>query len=185
MVQKLPAKKELAFRILKVIGTGVLLVVVSVLAPTFPYALLRFYLKKKFNQNYSQNQLRDSVNYIKRKKFIAYKNTQIVLTKQGLEYMREKSLDEITIKKVSWDQRWRFVIFDIPQEKVPARHVLRSRLKSLGFYHFQKSVFVIPYPCENEIIELVSALGVSEHVHTFIAERFKQDKDLVKVFKIN
>ena len=175
---------EVVSKILKIVGIGTLVVVASVLAPTFPYAVLRMYLKKKFNKTYSRNELYGAVHYLKRKKFIAYENQRFVLTKLGNQHLYRKDLNNIVINKIPWDNKWRVVTFDIPQEKLAARHSLRKRLKSLGFYHFQKSVFIIPYPCERELDELTLALGVFEYVHIFVSYRFRNDETLLAKFKI-
>ena len=60
-----------------------------------------------------------------------------------------------------WDKKWRLVIFDIPEKKKPAREALREKLKDLGFAKLQDSVWVTPFPCENEIklIKLVFNLS--------------------------
>jgi len=177
-------KNELVYKILKITGMGVLFVVVSFLAPIFPYIMLRMYIKKKFGKNYSPVEIRNAVKYIKRKQFIAYKNKKVILTKKGLKYLQHKAMFEICIKPSAWDNKWRLVIFDISQKDVSARHLMRRRLKDLGFYHFQKSVFIIPYNCEEEIMQLASLLGVEECVHVLITERFSNDKDLITNFKL-
>ena len=49
------------------------------------------------------------------------------------------------------DGEWRIVIFDIPEKFKKAREALRMKLKELGFLELQKSVFIFPYECEDEI----------------------------------
>lgn len=175
-------KQNISLKILKITGTGVLLVAVSILAPTFPYVLLRAYLKKKFGENYTQTQLRSSANYLKRKKFIAFKNRRFILTKLGKKYLKKNKLREIEIRKIPWDQKWRLVTFDVPEQQSAARHVLRKKLNDLGFFHFQRSVFIIPYPCEKEIDLLARELKVNRDVHVFVTNRFENDREILKKF---
>lgn len=176
--------QEIALKILKIAGMGVFYSAVSVLAPMFPYLVLKAYLKKVFEEEYKPQQLRNSVYYLKRRKFIAYKNKQFTLTKLGLKYLNRKSIEEIIIKKVNWDGKWRVLTFDIPESQISARHIFRQKLKELGFFHFQRSVFVIPYPCEKEIDQLTSELGILEHVHVLRTERFRSDKVLIERFNL-
>jgi len=185
MTKQINYKKELTYKILKITGMGVLVVIISILAPTFPYIALRVYLKKRFGKNYSNSEIRNAVKYIKRNQFIAYKNKKVILTKKGLEYLERKDSFNIQISPKPWDNKWRVVVFDIPQNRVSARHVLRRRLKDLGFYHFQKSIFLIPYQCNKEITGLAAYLGVGEHVYVLTTERFDNDNDLVKKFNID
>ena len=53
------------------------------------------------------------------------------------------------------------IIFDIPEKKKSAREALRDKLKDLGFAKLQDSVWITPFPCENEInfIKLVFDLS--------------------------
>jgi len=177
--------KEIAYKVLKIAGMGVLFTVVSILAPKFPYLVLKEYLKKCFREDYKDRQLRNSIKYLKRKNFIAFKNKRFILTKLGRKYLKRRYVfTELEIKKVPWDNKWRIVSFDIPKEQTPASSALRDKLKELGFFHFQRSVFIIPYPCEKEIEELTEELGISEHVHILVADRFKNDKVIVRKFKL-
>lgn len=50
-----------------------------------------------------------------------------------------------------WDKKWRVVFFDIPEKRRAERNVLRDKLKELEFREIQKSVFIHPYPCFDEI----------------------------------
>src|SRR3989344_4774734 len=63
------------------------------------------------------------------------------------------SLITITKQKV-WDGLWRIVMFDIPEKKRAFRDILRSHLKTIGFIELQRSVFIFPYPCEDEMLLL-------------------------------
>lgn len=77
---------------------------------------------------------------------------RITLTKLGKEYALEFNFDEMRIKEPAvWDKKWRLVFFDIPEIKRKMRNALRDKLKELGFYELQKSVFIHPYSCQDEI----------------------------------
>lgn len=174
--------------ILKLIGVGLLLISASILAPQLPYFLLRQLIHQKFRQTYNQKQLSDSIRYLKRKKFIAFEykenKIKILLTKLGRKKLFEQQLSEITIKSTNWDGRWRVLTFDIPEQHRAARHFFRKKLKGMGFYHFQRSVFILPYPCEKEIDLLAKHLEIRPYVHVLTAARFANDKILVKKFHL-
>ena len=85
---------------------------------------------------------------------IYYKNKEkyVELMPKGKEKLKKIMVEKIKLKKPGkWDKKWRMVIFDIPDKKKPARNALAEKLKKLGFYHLQKSVFVHPYDCKEEI----------------------------------
>jgi len=78
--------------------------------------------------------------------------TSIVLTDKGKLRVLEFNIYQLKIKKPQkWDGKWRIVMFDIPEKLKSKRDVLREKLKDLKFFELQKSVFVHPYPCLEEI----------------------------------
>ena len=106
-------------------------------------------------------------------------------TKQGTRWAQKSSQRYLKLKNRTWDKKWRIVIFDIPQELHIARVKLRARLKNLGFYMLQKSVFIFPYPCEGELGTLCKELGVSDYVDVITAENagFKE-REIRKYYEL-
>lgn len=104
------------------------------------------------------------------------------LTQKGRSRAMRFKLDDLEVKKPKrWDGKWRMVIFDIPEARRKVRDELRKRLKRLGFHEVQKSSFVIPYPCEDEIHVLINAFDLMEEVR-ILEGAFSYDKDLRKTF---
>jgi len=104
----------------------------------------------------NKNKLRRNISELENHKFIRYRKKgewwNIELTKKGKTAARKLGLDNLKIKKPGkWDQKWRVVLFDIPEKKRIGRDALRRKIKELGFVELQKSVFVYPYPCRKEI----------------------------------
>ncbi len=82
-----------------------------------------------------------------------------------------------------WDGKWRVVIFDIPGHMERQRHAFRNKIKALGFRMIQRSVFVIPYPCEQELADLCRKLKLSDYVDVILAESIlSHEDDLRKAF---
>lgn len=77
-----------------------------------------------------------------------------------LAYMGKREL--IRYDKLS-DGRWRLVLFDIEESRRHARNAFALKLRKLGFYRLQKSVWVYPYPCNNEITEIQKAYNLEHH----------------------
>ena len=90
-------------------------------------------------------------------------NIEIRITKKGINLFKRKGAGLKILKPKKWDRKWRFVIFDIPEDKREARDTFRDALKALEFEHIQKSVWVLPYPCRNEILRLCEDLEVSDY----------------------
>ncbi|MDP3999515.1 MAG: hypothetical protein Q8P76_02905 [bacterium] len=109
---------------------------------------------------------------------------KIFLLEKGKKRALEYKLDEIKIKPLKyWDKKWRMVIFDIPHFKKKARDILRYRLKRLGFYQYQKSVFVHPFSCSEEIDFLIEFYGLRPYVRQLEISKMDNDLHLQQVFK--
>lgn len=101
----------------------------------------------------------------------------IVLTKDGNNKALSYQFDDMQIKKPQkWDGKWRLVFFDIPEKKRKAREALRMKLKDLGFLELQKSVFVHPYECEDEIDFIVEFFEICQYVKFLRADSFTNDE---------
>ena len=187
-MNKTNKSKSLTVKILKIAALGIGFTAVSVLAPQLPYLLLKDYIKKKFGAEVSREQVANIARYLKRKKFIAYKNQgngkYLILTKLGRRKLSNSILSEIKIEKVKWDGFWRLIIFDIPEENKAEREFFRQKLKKLGFFHFQRSVFIYPFPCDKEVIQVANHLNIEKDVHHFVIHSFRSDRMLMKKFKI-
>ena len=110
----------------------------------------------------------------------------MVLTDQGKKKAITFNIDNLEIKKPKvWDKKWRMVTFDIPERKRAARDVLRETLKRMGFYEFQKSVFVHPYPCQNELDYIIEYYEIRSYVRIVLAAELDNELHLRKIFNIH
>ncbi len=112
------------------------------------------------------------------------KNNQrfIKLTKKGeLKVLLQKT--QIN-KKQKWDGKWRLIIFDIPEGSRKLRNLLRRLLKQAGFKKLQASVFVSPYPLNQEGIEYLKQTKLTEFIRILRVDGIDSNKDLRKKFKI-
>ena len=177
--------------------TGILLTGAIYVAASSPYFALRLpkeisrYLKKRkyLKDKYKDSKFNNSFYYLKRKGYlnIERKNKQIYisLTKQGKEKAGKYLIDDLEIKKPKkWDGKWRIVIFDIPNLARNKREALRGKLKELGFYKFQQSVWIHPHDCQKEIKLLREFFGLNEKELTLITGEIEKDNFLIKLYKI-
>ena len=175
--------ESLTVTILKLAALGVVFSMASILSPTFLSSLAYKYLKYKI-KSYNRRQIQRSLYYLKQKKFIAFSAhaQKPILTKLGLKRVKEAEFNSIEIKPRPWDGLWRFLGFDIPEDERDKRFVFRQKLKALGFFHFQQSIFLLPYPCDSEINKITQYLEIEQCVHIITGSRFSGDKQLVKKF---
>ncbi|MFA6006659.1 MAG: hypothetical protein WC764_02965 [Candidatus Paceibacterota bacterium] len=107
---------------------------------------------------------------------------KMAMTRDGASYRLKRMYNALTLnQEKKWDKKWRMVLFDIPEPLKPARDALRTKLKKLGFKEFQKSVFVFPYPCEEEVNFVLNYHEISEYVY-LLESRIQPDNKLKEKF---
>jgi DNA-binding transcriptional regulator PaaX len=174
-------KSETMKDVLKVLGAGLLIPAVFL----FPgsHLLLREFLKKRsVNKDYIK--FRRMLRIAKNKKLIEIiekgEETFLQITKSGRKELIRYNVDELdVVKPKKWDEIWRVVIFDIPEKNRNARVVLSKKLKEIGFYQFQKSVFILPFKCKNEIDFLIEYFNIKKCVVLFEVKSFGEMHDLI------
>lgn len=111
--------------------------------------------------------------------------TEIMLNQGGRKEVLRYKVDEMAIPEPRhWDNRWRIVLFDIPETKKPLRDTLRTKLLSLGLIQFQKSVFVHPYECRNEIDFVIELYNARPYVRFIEATSIDNELHLKRKFHL-
>lgn len=109
--------------------------------------------------------------------------TTIVLSKDGRKIALTYNLFNMKIKEPKkWDNRWRILMFDVPERMKKVRESLRMHLKQMGFYEFQKSVFVHPYSCEDEFEYIVEFYNARRYLRFVVADEIDNALELKKHF---
>ena len=73
-------------------------------------------------------------------------------------------------------------MFDVPEKIKRVRDALRMHFKEMGFYEFQKSVFVHPFPCADEIEYILEFYNVRRHVRFIVATEIDTALELKRHF---
>ena len=142
------------------------------------------------NKNYKNKQFSDGFANLRRQKLIEYVSdrsgvTTVRITSKGESKLRSFAIDLLTISKPKhWDGKWRMVMFDLPVRYNKARHSLRFKLKQLGFVQFQKSVWIYPYPCVDEILFIADYYKVGKYVEVLTVSEINNDLKLKKAFNL-
>ena len=133
-------------------------------------------------------QVRDSIYKLKRNRYVVWKidrkahRVVLEITKKGKKAFDHASFSDITIPHPNrWDGKWRFLLFDIPEKRRALRDIFRERLKTLGFFQFQKSVWLFPFECEKEIRFICEYLEATPYIMMFAAT-IDNDKVLLRYF---
>lgn len=141
-------------------------------------------------KKYNRSRLKTALKRLHKQKMINFSEKpdgaiKLELIKGGHRRVLQYKFEEMKIKTPQkWDGLWRIVIFDIPDKKKQARESLRTKLKTLGFYKFQKSVFVHPYDCKNEIDFIKELFDISPFVKFVVAGEIDDSFRLQKIFSL-
>ena len=173
--------------LLKYLAIGGGIATVSLLAPMLPLHLLKAYMRERRFQR--KLFLRD-VKRLQERKLIDMeelpdKSVRMVLEKAGKRKVLEYRLADMQLPKPKqWDKKWRLVMFDIPDRYKKGRDALRYKMKELGFHRLQKSVFLHPFACEDEIDFVASVYEVRKYVMMIPVGRFEGEEKLKHLFQI-
>lgn len=138
---------------------------------------------------YRKRRLRQVVKRLFDKKLVEMVETKdgpvVRITQHGMTKALKYKLEEMKLKKPkSWDKKWRVVIFDIPEGKRKLRDEFRKRLRQLGFFQLQKSVFVHAFPCDDEIEFLRQVYSVPIDVTVITATKIENEDRIRRFFNI-
>jgi len=154
-------------------------------------------LSREFKPNgknkYTKKEIKNAAYNLKKRKLIEIiednnGKVTVKLTNKGQKRIKEIVFEDLIISKPKkWDKKWRVLIFDIPTKPKMynrARDAIRHKIKALGFFQLQKSVWIYPYECEDEILLVAEIYNVQKYIEILTVEKFLYEKELTKYFKL-
>ena len=119
---------------------------------------------------------------------IISKNSQrfIQITKAGqIQTLLKKAKIVKTSKNPAWDNKWRLVIFDIPEDSKAKRNLLRFLLRRQGFRKLQASVYINPHPLNREAVAYLNESELIEFIRILRVDEFDNDRKIRQMFQLN
>lgn len=95
-----------------------------------------------------------------------------------------KLLLDLKKKQKEWKNLWVAVFFDVPENERKKRDYLRKFLKMIGFYPYQKSVYLFPYECKKEIDLIKKVVDGGEYIKYLIAKEIEDEEKVKKYFNL-
>lgn len=136
-------------------------------APTLVMALAGVGYAIKARDHARHRKLQHSFQYLVRhgyaKREARKASVSFRLTPQGRKrierYLDERKLLVQPPRPAHWDGRWRIILFDIPAAERTKRNAFRSLIRRLGAIMLQKSVWIYPFDCTEQISLLKNIFG--------------------------
>ena len=172
---------------LRLTAMGVLIITAGI-SPFLLNRLAKEYFKDKIRKTIQARarKLRE----LEKHKLISFKeldngSVRIELTHRGKNLVRLYNLENMKLQKPKrWDGQWRIIIYDIPTHQRKASNAFREKLKQLGLFSLQKSVWVSPYECLSEIefLATVFDIDINRHICYFFAKNIPHEKEIREFF---
>ena len=137
----------------------------------------------------ARNRIWKTIKYLEEKNRIHIEHRgeeqYVYLTAEGRIKLNEDAIwDMVVHKPRAWDQKWRLVMFDLPADNDRHRHSFRVKLEDLGFRLYQRSVFIFPYECHDEIHAIAKWYGINEHIRYIVATEVHDTRHFAKLFDL-
>lgn len=158
--------------VLILLGAGTF-IAASLLMPGLPLALKPFInIKRQKEQNewkkFSSWRLKQILKRMYDQKLVEIaetKDSQVVkISDKGRKKLLKYNIDEMIIDNKKWDGKWRIIVYDILTGKKQERELFRKTLKRMKFWQLQKSVYLTPFECKDEIEYLRQVCDIGEEV---------------------
>lgn len=162
---------SLAWNLLKAVGYGAITASLLV-APNIGVALAPLLRDDpRARREWRRRHVQQAMKRLRDRRLVRYeergKETYLMITEHGKQRLRTFEFEQIRLpdRPRRWDGKWRIVAFDIPERKRRERKIFRDKLDQLGFLALQRSVYVYPYPCGDEIDFLSHFLAIHRFAH--------------------
>lgn len=121
-----------------------------------------------------RRKLSNSFQYLKRHKYVQVttredsngKGIHVELTERGRQHAMHLRMKHILLQPIKrpqvWDKCWRIIIFDIAAEERSKRNAFRALVRRLGAIMLQKSVWIYPFDCSEQIDILKSLFDFTD-----------------------
>lgn len=171
--------------LLRMLATGAI-TGVMLIAPN-AIQLLDKPLKRYFDNldaDKREREYRRTLNYMHQRQLVRgdYEHG-LEITDKARARLEKAAIDTLKIEAPKrWDRRWRMIFYDIPERHKASRDQLAFKLRQIGCQQLQRSVWIHPFPCEEEVNSLAIAFDLTQYVTYLETVHINNEKALVKRF---
>lgn len=185
--------RELQQLIFSAIGISLVVGGSIVLTPNFPIVIGMIFkiIEEIKNQKVSKTKIKQSLKRLEKRQLLSLKiyDSEVVvriLEKGRIEVLKYSLKQLLAYKKKNkkWNRKWFVVIFDVPEKERKKRDYLRSFLFTIGFFQYQKSVYVYPYECKKEITLIKQIVEGGQYIQYIVAQEIEDEAKIKRVFSL-
>lgn len=108
----------------------------------------------------------------------------VKISDNGKKKLLKFNLDKMELKDKKWDGKWRIIIYDILTYKKEQANLFRRTLKRLKFFQLQRSVYITPFKCYDEIEYLRQVCEVDREVLILTVSGLENERAYKEYFGI-
>ncbi len=178
--------------ILMLLGVGTFLAA-SIIMPGLPMAIKPFLDEKRRKEKNEWKQfntwrLKQVLKRMYDQKLIEVVETNgehiVKVSENGKRKLLRFDINDIELNQKNWDGKWRIIIYDIYTSKKQERELFRKTLKRLKFLKLQKSVYLTPFKCHNEIEYLRQVCNIGQEVLILTASGIENESAYKEYFGV-
>ena len=183
---------ELRQIVLAALGIGVI-IGGTLVTPNFPIilsniiTLIKDFKKKDISRKrvnrVLQNLEKKEIIYLEKKGDEVYVHLKNFFHPTILKYSL-KAIFDLKKRDKKWQGKWYLVMFDVPEIQRNKRVYLRKFLKQIGFYPYQKSVYVFPFECEEEISLIKKIVEGGKYMSYIVADKIEHESEAKIYFQL-
>ncbi len=179
-------------QILILLGAGTFLAA-SLIMPGLPMALKPFLdekRKKEANEwkKFNTWRLKQVLKRMHQQKLVDIVEQNdgylVKISDNGRKKLLKFNLDEMELNNKKWDGKWRIIIYDIYTSKKQEAELFRKTLKRLKFLKLQRSVYLTPFRCYDEIEYLRQVCEVDREVLILTVSGLENERAYREYFDI-
>ncbi len=162
------------------------IVSIAAVAPNLPVALAGL---GEIFQKAPRPRIRKALRRLTKQRLVEIKDIDgiatITLTERGRQRISRFNLEHMKLHRpAQWDRKWRIIIFDVPEKYHRARSALRSKIKELEFFPLQKSVFIYPFACRDEVDFIADFFSIGRYLNYIEATHIDDESFLKQHFQL-
>ena len=150
-----------------------------------PFKKLLKNLDQREHERAVRRETQRVIRYMKQQGYLAgdYEHGLQVTEKARRRLAKHEFRDKSVASMQKWDHKWRIITYDIPEDQRSARDALSAQLRRYGCFQLQKSTWITPFPCRDDIAYIATHHGVDPFVTYFEAINLDNDTALIARFK--
>ena len=143
----------------------------------------------KPQDRFERNRIWKAIKYLEEQNRIAIKERgdeyYILLTEEGKVKLAEVAIWDLSVAAPKrWDKKWRVVMFDFPKEMTTTRNSFRQKLEDIGFKVYQRSVYIYPFECTEEVKSICDFFNAAEYVRYLVAVDIDNADHYIQLFEL-